>query len=115
MGDPHREDDAGHNWAVLSDARSVREVVSGSAVVLGSSIGRYLAKVVSWDFEVSDEDPIVTLELLPVRRARSSASWEGTATLPRDSGAPGRLYWLRRARYSSRASSGMWAMPCTMT
>jgi hypothetical protein len=67
VGDPHREDDAGHNWAVLSDARSVREVVPGSAVVLGSSIGRYLAKVVSWDFEVSDEDPIVTLELLPVR------------------------------------------------
>jgi hypothetical protein len=39
----------------------------GSAVVIGSSIGRYLAKVVSWDFEVSDDDPIVTLELLPVR------------------------------------------------
>jgi hypothetical protein len=67
VGDPHREDDAGHNWAVLSDARSVREVVPGAAVVIGSSIGRYLAKVVSWDFEVSDEDPIVTLELLPVR------------------------------------------------
>ena len=67
VGDPHREDDAGHNWAVLSDARSVQEVVPGAAVVIGSSIGRYLAKVVSWDFEVSDEDPIVTLELLPVR------------------------------------------------
>ncbi|MGH9001132.1 MAG: hypothetical protein ACRDY7_17275 [Acidimicrobiia bacterium] len=24
VGDPHREDDGGHNWAVLSDARSVR-------------------------------------------------------------------------------------------
>lgn len=67
VGDPHREDDGGHNWAVLSDARSVRELVPGSAVVMGSSIGRYLAKVVAWDFEVSDEDPIVTLELLPVR------------------------------------------------
>ena len=67
VGDPHREDDAGHNWAVLSDARSVQEVLPGSAVVMGSSIGRYLAKVVSWDFEVSDDDPIVTLELLPVR------------------------------------------------
>ena len=67
VGDPHREDDTGHNWAVLSDARSVPEVVPGSAVVIGSSIGRYLAKVISWDFEVSDEDPIVTLELLPVR------------------------------------------------
>lgn len=67
VGDPHREDDAGHNWAVLSDARSVQEVLPGSAVVMGSSLGRYLAKVVSWDFEVSDDDPIVTLELLPVR------------------------------------------------
>ena len=67
VGDPHREDDAGHNWAVLSDARSVQEVLPGSAVVMGSSIGRYLAKVVSWDFEVSDDDPIVPLELLPVR------------------------------------------------
>lgn len=34
---------------------------------MGSSVGRYLAKVVAWEFEVSDEDPIVTLELLPVR------------------------------------------------
>lgn len=67
VGDPHREDDAGHNWALLSDARSVRDLVPGSAVVMGSSVGRYLAKVVSWDFEVSDDDPIVTLELLPVR------------------------------------------------
>lgn len=67
VGDPHREDDDGHNWTVLSDARSVREVVPGSAVVMGSSIGRYLVKVLAWDFEVSDDDPIVTLELLPVR------------------------------------------------
>jgi len=29
-------------------------------------IGRYPAKVIAWDFEVSDDDPIVTLELLPV-------------------------------------------------
>jgi hypothetical protein len=34
---------------------------------MGSSIGRYLAKVISWDFEVSDDDPVVNLELLPVR------------------------------------------------
>lgn len=67
VGDPHREDDAGYNWAVLSDARGVQEMVPGSAVVMGSSIGRYLAKVIAWDFEVSDDDPIVTLELLPVR------------------------------------------------
>jgi hypothetical protein len=33
---------------------------------MGSSIGRYLAKVVAWDFEVSDEDPIVVLELVPL-------------------------------------------------
>lgn len=61
------EDDPGHNWAVLSDARNVEDLVPGSAVVMGSSIGRYLAKVIAWDFEVSDEDPIVTLELLPIR------------------------------------------------
>lgn len=67
VGDPHREDDDGHNWAVLSDARSVRDVVPGSAVVLGSSIGRYLARVVAWDFEVRDDDPIVTLDVVPVR------------------------------------------------
>ncbi len=67
VGDPHREDDAGHNWAVLSDSRRVEDVVPGSAVILGSSIGRYLARVLAWDFEVSEDDPIVTLELLPVR------------------------------------------------
>lgn len=67
VGDPHREDDDGLSWARLSDARCVEDVVPGSAVVMGSSIGRYLAKVVAWDFEVSDDDPVVTLELLPVR------------------------------------------------
>ncbi len=67
VGDPHHEDDAGRNWALLSDARSLRDLVPGSAVVMGSSIGRYLAKVVSWDFAVSDDDPIVTLDLLPIR------------------------------------------------
>ena len=66
VGDPHREDDEGFNWTRLRFARNVADVVPGSAVVMGSSIGRYLAKVVAWDFEVSDDDPIVTLELLPV-------------------------------------------------
>jgi len=33
---------------------------------MGSRVGTYLAKVVAWDFEVSDDDPIVTLDLLPV-------------------------------------------------
>jgi hypothetical protein len=67
VGSPQREDDEGLNWARLSDARSVRDVVPGSAVILGSSIGRYLAKVVAWDFEVDDDDPIVSLDLLPIR------------------------------------------------
>jgi hypothetical protein len=67
FGDPHREDDDGLNWARLGDARCVEDVVPGSAVVMGSSIGRYLAKVTAWDFEVSDDDPIVTLALMPVR------------------------------------------------
>ena len=42
------------------------DVTPGSTVVMGSVIGRYLAKVVAWDFEVSDADPIVVLDLLPV-------------------------------------------------
>ncbi len=67
VSDPHREDDDGYNWRLLSAARNVADVVPGSAVVTGSSIGRYLAKVIAWDFEVNSDDPIVTLELLPVR------------------------------------------------
>src|SRR5271157_3688948 len=49
LGDPHREDDDGFNWARLSDARSAEDIVPGSATVMGSSSGRYLAKVVAWD------------------------------------------------------------------
>jgi hypothetical protein len=67
VGDPHREDNEGYNWTRLSHARNVREVTPGSAVVLGTGIGRYLAKVVAWDFEVSDDDPIVVLDLVPLR------------------------------------------------
>lgn len=83
VGDPHREDDDGFVWTRLRRARNARDVAPGSAVVMGSDIGRYLAKVVAWDFEVSDDDPIVTLELLPVtveameralERARTSAA-----------------------------------------
>ncbi len=65
IGDPHREDDDGYNWTLLSDARTVADVVPGSAVVMGSPIGRYIGKVVAWDFEVSGNDPIVVLELVP--------------------------------------------------
>ena len=66
VGDPHREDNDGYNWSLLSQARNVSDVTPGSTVVMGSVIGRYLAKVVAWDFEVSDADPIVVLDLLPV-------------------------------------------------
>jgi hypothetical protein len=66
VGDPHREDDDGYNWSRLHAARNVADVTPGSAVVMGSPIGNYLAKVVAWDFEVSDEDPIVVLELVPL-------------------------------------------------
>jgi hypothetical protein len=66
VGDPHREDDEGYNWTLLSQARNVSDVTPGSTVVMGSVIGRYLDKVVAWDFEVSDADPIVVLDLLPV-------------------------------------------------
>jgi hypothetical protein len=64
--DPHREDDDGYNWTRLHYARDITDVTPGSVVVVGSRVGTYLAKVVAWDFEVSDEDPIVTLDLLPV-------------------------------------------------
>lgn len=67
VGDPHREDDDGYNWTRLSYARRVQDVTPGSAVVMGSAIGHYLAKVIAWDFEVSDDDPIVVLDLVPLR------------------------------------------------
>jgi hypothetical protein len=66
VADPNREDDDGYIWTRLRRARNVHDVVPGSAVVMGSDIGRYVAKVISWDFEVSDEDPIVTMELVPL-------------------------------------------------
>lgn len=69
VGDPHREDDQGYNWTRLRYARNVGDVTPGSVVVMGSRVGTYLAKVVAWDFEVSDDDPIVTLDLLPVTPA----------------------------------------------
>jgi hypothetical protein len=83
VADPNREDDDGFIWSRLRRARHVEDVLPGAAVVIGSDIGRWLAKVIAWDFEVSDDDPIVTLELLPVsveameqalRRARISAA-----------------------------------------
>lgn len=66
IGDPHRETDEGYNWTVLSRARNVADVVPGSAVVMGSAVGNYLAKVVAWDFEASDDDPMVVLDLVPL-------------------------------------------------
>ena len=66
MGDPHRETDDGYNWTVLSRARNVADVVPGAAVVMGSGVGNYLAKVVAWDFEASDDDPMVVLDLVPL-------------------------------------------------
>jgi hypothetical protein len=66
VGDPNREDDDGYIWTRLHRARNVRHVVPGSAVVMGSDVGTYVAKVIAWDLEVSDDDPIVTLELVPL-------------------------------------------------
>ena len=66
LGDPHREDDEGRSWTRLRFARNVADVTPGSAVIMGSPVGRYLAKVVAWDFEVSDDDPVVALELVPL-------------------------------------------------
>lgn len=67
ISDLHRVNDEGYNWTRLHNARDVADVVPGAAVVVGSAIGEYLAKVIAWDFEVSDYDPIVVLELLPIQ------------------------------------------------
>lgn len=67
ISDPHRQDDGGHNWTRLRCARDVADVVPGAAVIVGSAVGEYLAKVLAWDFEISDDDPIVVLELLPIQ------------------------------------------------
>ncbi len=64
-------------------ARCVEDVVPGSAVVMGSSIGRYPAKVTAWDFEVSDDDLVVTLELLGVRPSEVAKLLERARTLSR--------------------------------
>jgi hypothetical protein len=66
VADPHREDDDGNVWTLLRSARNVHDVTPGSAVVIGSSAGRWLARVLAWDFVVNADVPIVTLELLPV-------------------------------------------------
>src|SRR2546430_9357301 len=66
VADPNREDDEGYVWTSLHTARDVRVVVPGSAVVIGSDVGEWVAKVIAWDFEVSDDDPIVTLEVVPL-------------------------------------------------
>jgi hypothetical protein len=66
VADPHREDDDGNVWTLLRSARKVEDVTPGSAVVIGTHAGRWLARVLAWDFEVNADDPIVTLELLPV-------------------------------------------------
>lgn len=69
FGSPQREDNDGDNYALLREARHVADVVPGSLVTLGSTIGTYLAKVIAWDFQVSDDDPMIVLDLLPVTPA----------------------------------------------
>jgi hypothetical protein len=74
VADPHREDDAGYIWTRLHSARDVRVVTPGSAVAIGSDLGEWVAKVIAWDFEVNDDDPIVTLELVPLSPAALAAA-----------------------------------------
>jgi hypothetical protein len=66
VADANREDDQGYIWTRLHAARDVRVVVPGSAVVIGSDLGQWVAKVIAWDFEVDEDDPIVTVELVPL-------------------------------------------------
>ena len=49
VGDPNREDDQEYIWTRLRRARDVRHVLPGCAVVMGSDIGTYVAKVIAWD------------------------------------------------------------------
>lgn len=60
--DPHSEDDEGFIYSMLSRARDARAVLPGETVVFGSRIGRWRGQVVAWDFEVSDEDPMILIE-----------------------------------------------------
>lgn len=39
---------------------------TAAAVVIGSDLGEWVAKVIAWDFEVSGDDPIVTMEVVPL-------------------------------------------------
>lgn len=66
ISDPSRQDDDGYNWTRLRFARAVADVLPRSTVMIGSRIGHYSARVIAWDFAVSDDDPIVTLEIVPV-------------------------------------------------
>lgn len=74
VADPNREDDQGYVWTRLHTARDVRFVIPGAAVVIGSDVGEWVAKVIAWDFEVSDEDPIVTLEVVPLTPSALAAA-----------------------------------------
>jgi hypothetical protein len=42
--------------------------------VIGSDIGEWVAKVIAWDFEVRDDDPIVTLEVVPLTPSALAAA-----------------------------------------
>ena len=74
VADPNREDDEGCVWTRLHAARDVSLVVPGSAVVIGSDVGEWVAKVIAWDFEVSEDDPIVTLEVVPLTPSALAAA-----------------------------------------
>lgn len=47
VADPNREDDEGYVWTRLHTAPDVRVVVPGSAVVIGSDVGEWVAKVIA--------------------------------------------------------------------
>ena len=53
-------------WTLLRSARTVGNVSPGSVVVIGMLAGRRLGRVLAGDFEVKADDPIVTVDLLPV-------------------------------------------------
>ncbi len=103
MGDPHRETDEGYNWTVLSRARSVEDVVPGSAVVMGSGIGTYLAKVVAWHFEASDDDPMGGPR---PRAAHQAGHRAGAGAHPDDSGLNSGCYSVCYSNPAERAETG---------
>jgi hypothetical protein len=84
ISDPQRQDNEGFNWTRLRLARTVTDAVPGSTLVIGSAIGRYLAKVIAWDFEVSERTRSSPSSSFPSPRSQSRRRSLGTGPRSRN-------------------------------